>query len=80
MSRFRNQLLHHPRSSLRAAAAAGDSADPHPLLDAARRVFGLADAPHGRQAGPRTPENRRQVIDKLESLPDGRYIDRIRKD
>ena len=43
MSRFLNQLLHHPRSALRAAADAGDPADPHRLLDAARRVFGLAD-------------------------------------
>ena len=55
MSRFRNQLLHHPRSALRAAADAGDTADPHPLLDAARRVFGLADAPPANQVDPRRP-------------------------
>ena len=59
MSRFRNQLLHHPRSALRAAADASDAADPHPLLDAARRVLGLADPPTGIAVAPRSPENRR---------------------
>jgi glutamyl-tRNA reductase len=59
MSRSLNQLLHHPRSALRAAADAGDPADPHPLLDAARRVFGLADAPPANQVDPRRPGDRR---------------------
>ena len=59
MSRFLNQLLHHPRSALGAAAAAGDAADPHPLLDAARRVFGLADARPANQVDPRRPGDRR---------------------
>jgi glutamyl-tRNA reductase len=44
MNRFLDQLLHHPRTALREAALAVDAADPNPLLDAARRVFGLADA------------------------------------
>jgi glutamyl-tRNA reductase len=59
MHRFLNQLLHHPRSALRAAALAGDSADPHPLLDAARRVFGLADARPANQVDKRKPEDPR---------------------
>jgi glutamyl-tRNA reductase len=46
MSRFRNQLLHHPRTTLRAAAAAEHPAGTPPLLDAVRRLFGLADPPH----------------------------------
>jgi glutamyl-tRNA reductase len=58
MSRFRNQLLHHPRSTLRAAASAPDPAGAHPLLDAVRRLFGLADAPHSDPAQPRTPGDR----------------------
>ena len=44
MSRFRNQLLHHPRSSLRAAVATADHAGAHPMLDAVCRLFGLAHA------------------------------------
>ena len=44
MARFRNQLLHHPRSTLRAAAAA-DPAGAHDLLDAVRSLFKLHDAP-----------------------------------
>jgi glutamyl-tRNA reductase len=59
MSRFLNQILHHPRSALRAAAHAGDPADPHPLLDAARRVFGLVEAPPANPADPRRPGDRR---------------------
>jgi glutamyl-tRNA reductase len=59
MSRFLNQILHHPRSALRAAADAGDFADPNPLLDAARRVFGLADAPSANPVDPRRPGDRR---------------------
>ena len=58
MARFRNQLLHHPRSSLLAAAADDDPAVAPTLLDAVRRLFGLADAPHGRHTRPRTPEDR----------------------
>jgi hypothetical protein len=54
LSRFRNQLLHHLRSTLRAAASAPDLAGAHPLLDAVRRLFGLADAPHSDPAEPRT--------------------------
>ena len=59
MSRFLSQILHHPKSALRAAADAGDAADPHPVLNAARRVFGLADAPPADHAGPRRPGDRR---------------------
>jgi glutamyl-tRNA reductase len=58
MSRFRNQLLHHPRSSLLAAAADDDPAGAHPLLDAVRRLFGLADAPHAHHAEPRITADR----------------------
>ena len=43
MSRFRNQLLHHPRSTLRAAAAA-DPAGARHLIDAVRSLFNLHDA------------------------------------
>jgi glutamyl-tRNA reductase len=59
MSRFLNQLLHHPRSALRAAAAAGDAADPHPLLDASRRVFGLGEARPASQVDRVKPGDRR---------------------
>ena len=58
MARFRNQLLHLPRSSLHAAAADDDPAGAPPLLDAVRRLFGLADAPHAHHAEPRMPEDR----------------------
>jgi glutamyl-tRNA reductase len=58
LSRFRNQLLHHSRSTLRAAASAPDPAAAHPLLDAVRRLFGLADARHSDPAEPRTPGDR----------------------
>ena len=59
MSRSLNQVLHHPRSALRAAVDAGDSADPHHLLDAARRVFGLVDAPPANPVDPPSPGERR---------------------
>jgi hypothetical protein len=59
MSRFLSQILDHPKSALRAAADAGDAADPHPLLSAARRVFGLADAAPAGHAGPHRPGDRR---------------------
>jgi glutamyl-tRNA reductase len=42
MSRFRNQLLHQPRSMLRAAAAAGP-AGTHHVVDAGRSIFKLSD-------------------------------------
>jgi glutamyl-tRNA reductase len=58
LSRFRNQLLHHPRNTLRAAASAAEPAGAHPFLDAVRRLFGLADAPHSDRAAPRTPADR----------------------
>ena len=58
MARFRNQFLHLPRSSILAAAADDDPAVVPTLLDAVRHLFGLADAPHGRHTGPRTPEDR----------------------
>ncbi len=53
ISRFRNQLLHQPRSTLLAAVSAADPAGVHPLLDAVRRLFGLADASHSNRAEPR---------------------------
>ena len=58
LSRFRNQLLHHPRSTLRAAAFAPDTVGTHPVLDAVRRLFGLADAPHPDPAEPHPPQDR----------------------
>ena len=58
MSRFRNQLLHHPRSTLCAAAATEDTAGANPLLDVVRRLFGLADAHHSDRAELRTPASR----------------------
>jgi glutamyl-tRNA reductase len=42
LSRLRNQLLHHPRSTLRAAAA--DPAGARNLLDAVSSLFNLADS------------------------------------
>ena len=57
MMRFRNQLLHHPRRSLRAAADEG-AADGPTLLDAVGRIIGLAEAPDGRHTGLRPPANR----------------------
>jgi len=44
MARLRNQLLHHPRSSLRATAVGDYPAGAPALLDAAGRLFGLVDA------------------------------------
>jgi glutamyl-tRNA reductase len=41
--RLQNQLLHHPRAALRSAAAAPSHDHPHPLLNAVRHLFGLAD-------------------------------------
>ncbi len=46
MTRFRNQLLHLPRSGLRAAAD-----DDPTLLDGVGRLYGLAEAPHDRHTG-----------------------------
>ena len=46
MSRFRNQLLHHPRTTLRAAAAEDAHAGAPPILEAIRRLFGLAGPSH----------------------------------
>ncbi len=59
MSRFLNQLLRHPQSALPTATDAGGFADPHPLLDAARRVFGLADSRPANQVDPRRAGDRR---------------------
>ena len=58
MARFRNQLLHLPRSSLLAAAADDDPAVAPTLLDAVRRLFGLAEAHHSDRAEMRTPASR----------------------
>ena len=58
MSRFRNQLLHHPRSTLLAAAANEDTAVAPTLLDVVRRLFGLANAHHSDRAELRTPASR----------------------
>jgi glutamyl-tRNA reductase len=55
MSRFRNQLLHHPRNALRAATSAAEPAGAHSLLCAVRRLFGLVDGPPSDQAEPRRP-------------------------
>jgi len=59
MSRFLNQLLRHPRSALPTATDAGGSADSHPVLDAARRVFGLADGRPANHVNPRRAGDRR---------------------
>ena len=56
MSRFRNQLLHHPRNTLRAAAA--DPAGPHHLVDAVRSLFKLHDAPESNQSDQRRLRDR----------------------
>jgi Glutamyl-tRNAGlu reductase, dimerisation domain len=53
LSRFRNQLLHHPRSVLRAAAAGPAGA--HQLLDAVRTLFNLADASPSQEVDQRRP-------------------------
>jgi glutamyl-tRNA reductase len=57
LSRFRNQLLHHPRSTLRAAAAGAAGA--HQLLDAVRGLFNLDDASPSDQVDPRRPGDRK---------------------
>jgi glutamyl-tRNA reductase len=41
MARLRNELLHYPRSTLRAAAAGDEPAGNALLLDAVSRLFGL---------------------------------------
>jgi hypothetical protein len=56
MSRFRNQLLHHPRNTLRAAAA--NPAGPHHLVDAVRSLFKLHDTPVSDQSDRRRPRDR----------------------
>ncbi len=58
MSRFRNQLLHHPRRTLRAAAATDHTAGVDPLLDVVRGLFALSDAPHSDRSDARTPASR----------------------
>ncbi len=42
MHRFQNQVLHQPRAALRSAAEE-PTEHPHPLLNAVRHLFGLAD-------------------------------------
>jgi glutamyl-tRNA reductase len=56
LSRLRNQLLHHPRSALRAAAV--DPAEPRDLLAAAGSLFNLADTCRLYLADPRSPGDR----------------------
>ena len=41
--RLQNQFLHHPRAAVRSAAAEPAHEHPHPLLNAVRHLFGLAD-------------------------------------
>jgi glutamyl-tRNA reductase len=41
--RVQNQMLHHPRTALRSAAAEAPREHTHPLLSAVRHLFGLAD-------------------------------------
>jgi hypothetical protein len=53
VSRFRNQLLHHPRRALREVA--GDPAGSRHLLDAVRKLFDLAVASLSYRADPRNP-------------------------
>jgi glutamyl-tRNA reductase len=57
MSRIRNQLLHHPRSTLRAAAAT-DPASAHHLIDAVRSLFKLHDTPPSSKSDRRRPTDR----------------------
>ena len=56
LSRLRNQLLHHPRRALRAAAA--DPAGTRDLLDAASSLFNLADTSPLYVTDPRSPGDR----------------------
>jgi hypothetical protein len=57
MSRFRNQLLHHPRSTMRAAAAT-DPTGAHLLIDAVRSLFKLHDTPVSDQSDRHRPWDR----------------------
>ncbi len=57
MSRFRNRLLHHPRSTLRAAAAEDDPVGAHRMLATFRQLFGLAHGPSSNQGDPLTVGN-----------------------
>jgi glutamyl-tRNA reductase len=41
--RLQNKFLHHPRAALRSAVSAPTTEHPHPLLNAVRHLFGLAD-------------------------------------
>ena len=41
--RIQNQFLHQPRATLRSAASEPSQEHPHPLLNAVRHLFGLAD-------------------------------------
>ncbi len=41
--RFQNQLLHQPRVTVRSAASEPVHEQPHPMLNAVRHLFGLAD-------------------------------------
>jgi glutamyl-tRNA reductase len=44
VQRLQNQLLHHPRAALRSAASEPPADEhPHPLLNAVRHLFGLAE-------------------------------------
>ena len=57
MARFRNQLLHHPRSTLRAAAAA-DPAGAHDVVGRGLQLFfKLHDAPPSNQADRHKPRD-----------------------
>src|SRR5262249_12483469 len=58
MGRFPTHPPHPPRSPPRAPPPTSDAAEPPPLLDAARRVFGLADAPRGIEGDPRRTGDR----------------------
>jgi glutamyl-tRNA reductase len=41
--RVQNQMLHHPRTAVRSAAAEPTQGQAHPLLNAVRHLFGLAE-------------------------------------
>jgi glutamyl-tRNA reductase len=41
LQRLQNRFLHHPRAALRSAASEAAGPDPHPILNAVRRLFGL---------------------------------------
>jgi Glutamyl-tRNAGlu reductase, dimerisation domain len=57
MARIRNQLLHHPRSTLRAAAAT-EPASAHHLIDAVGSIFKLRDTPPSSKSDRRRPTDR----------------------